>query len=102
MIIFQQVGVYFNEPIKIDELIKLAKQAIQKRPSDRIGKDNINSYFWQQKEVVHLKHRNRKRNEKCCVVIFKKDIWKKKLLQKTLQNILENQAIQRTVNWEQS
>ena len=31
LLIFQQVDVYLNEPIKIDELIKLANQSIQRR-----------------------------------------------------------------------
>ena len=45
LVIFQQVDVYLNEPIKIDELIKLANQSIQRRNRDRNGKDNNNSYF---------------------------------------------------------
>ena len=42
---FQQVDVYLNEPIKIDELIKLANQQIQMRTRDR----HDNSYFRKQK-----------------------------------------------------
>ena len=43
--LFQQVDVYLNEPIKIDEQIKLANQLIQRRTRGRNGKDNNNSYF---------------------------------------------------------
>ena len=49
LIIFQQVDVNLNEPIKIDELIKLANQLIQRRTRDRSSKDNKNSYFLKQK-----------------------------------------------------
>ena len=42
--IFQQ-AVYLNEPAKINELIKLANQSVQRRTRDRNGKDNNNSYF---------------------------------------------------------
>ena len=49
LIIFQQVDVYLNEPIKIDEQIKSANQLIQRRTRDRNGKEtttrNNNSYF---------------------------------------------------------
>ena len=45
LIIFQQADVYLNEPIKIDELIKLANQSFQRRARGR----NDNSYFWKQK-----------------------------------------------------
>ena len=48
-IIFQQADVYLNEPIKIDELIKLSSELIQRRTRDRNRKDNNNSYFWKQK-----------------------------------------------------
>ena len=34
LITFQQVDVYLNEPIKIDEQIKLANQLIQRRTRD--------------------------------------------------------------------
>ena len=37
---FEQADCYLNEPIKIDELIKLANQKIQKCTRDRHG----NSY----------------------------------------------------------
>ena len=47
--IFQQADVYLNEPAKINELIKLANQSVQRRTRDRNGKDNNNSYFWKQK-----------------------------------------------------
>ena len=42
-----------------------------------------------------------KRSEKCYVLIFKKDIWKKKktLLQWILPNILENQTFQETAKF---
>ena len=40
---FQQVDVYLNEPIKIDEVLKLANQLIQKCNRDR----HHDSYFWQ-------------------------------------------------------
>ena len=42
--IFQQVDVYLNKPIKIDKQIKLANQLIQRCTRDRNGKDN-NFYF---------------------------------------------------------
>ena len=45
LVIFQQVGVYLNEPIKINEQIKLASQLIQRRSRNRNGKDNSNTYF---------------------------------------------------------
>ena len=48
-IIFERDDVYLNEPIKTDELIKLANQSIQRRSCDRNEKDNNSSYFWNQK-----------------------------------------------------
>ena len=45
LIIFQKVDVYLTEPIKIDELIKLANQSIQQHARDRNGKDKNNYYF---------------------------------------------------------
>ena len=97
LIIFQQADVSLNEPIKIDELIKLANQSIQRRTRYRKGKDNNNSYLRKQKRLLS-KHRNKKCSEKCYVFIFKKHMWKNKktLLQWILQNILENQAFHRT------
>ena len=97
LIIFQQVDVSLNEPIKIDELIKLANQSIQRRTRYRKGKDSNNSYLRKQKRLLS-KHRNKKCSEKCYVFIFKKHMWKNKktLLQWILQNILENQAFHRT------
>ena len=47
LMIFQQVDVYLNKPIKIDKQIKLANQLIQRCTRDRNGKDN-NFYFWKQ------------------------------------------------------
>ena len=57
LIVVLQVDVYLNEPIKIDELIKLANQQIKRWTHDR----HDNSYFWKQK-VGHSKDRNNKRN----------------------------------------
>ena len=71
LIIFQQADVSLNEPIKIDELIKLANQSIQRRTRYRKGKDNSNSYLRKQKRLLS-KHRNKKCSEKCYVFIFKK------------------------------
>ena len=42
---FQRVDVYLNESIKIEELIKLPYQSIQRRTRDRNDKDNNNFYF---------------------------------------------------------
>ena len=97
LIIFEQVDVSLNEPVKLDELIKLANQSIQRRTRYRKGKDNNNSYLRKQKRLLS-KHRNKKCSEKCYVFIFKKHMWKNKktLLQWILQNILENQAFHRT------
>ena len=47
--IFQCVDVYLNEPIKVDELIKLSNHSIQRHTFHRINKDNNNSCFWKQK-----------------------------------------------------
>ena len=97
LIIFQQVDVSLNEPVKLDELIKLANQSIQRRTRYRKGKDNSNSYLRKQKRLLS-KHRNKKCSKKCYVFIFKKHMWKNKktLLQWILQNILKNQAFHRT------
>ena len=70
---FQGVDVYWNEPIKIDELVKLANQSIQWRTRYRSGKDKNNYHFWKQKLS-----------------------WCEKLLKWILQNISENQTFQRT------
>ena len=59
--LFQQVDVYLNEPIKIDEKIKLASQLIQKCTRDgngkvikkEIKKEEKNVMFWSLKK--HLK-----------------------------------------------
>ena len=45
----QQVDVYLNKLIKIDEQIKLANQLVQGNNRDRKGKDKDNSYIWKQK-----------------------------------------------------
>ena len=45
LIKFQQVDVYLNKPIKIDELIKLDNQSIQRRTFDRNDKNQNISYF---------------------------------------------------------
>ena len=45
LIIFQQVDIYLNEPIKINEQIKLPNQSIQRRTRDSNGKHNNNSSF---------------------------------------------------------
>ena len=57
--------------------------------------------FVQSSRVGHFKHRNKKEAKKCYVLIFKKDIWKKKktLLQCILQNILGNQTFERTTKF---
>ena len=49
LIMFQRVDVYLNESIKIEELIKLPYQSIQRRTRDRNDKDNNNFYFWKKK-----------------------------------------------------
>ena len=49
LIIFQQVDVYLNKQIKIDELIKLANQSIQRRTRDRNSRHNKKCCFWKQK-----------------------------------------------------
>ena len=41
----QQVDVYLNKLIKIDEQIKLANQLVQGTNRDRKGKDKDNSYI---------------------------------------------------------
>ena len=41
--------IIFGELIKIDELIKLVNQSIQRYTRDRSSRDDINSYFWKQK-----------------------------------------------------
>ena len=46
---FQGVDDYLHEPIKTDELIKLANQSIERRSRDRNCKNKNNSYFWKQK-----------------------------------------------------
>ena len=96
LIIFQQVDVSLNEPVKLDELIKLAHQSIQRRTRYRKGKDN-NNFLRKQKRLLS-KHRNKKCSEKCYVFTCKRQMWKNKktLLQWILQNILENQAFHRT------
>ena len=45
LIIFQQVDVYLNKQIKIDELIKLANQSIQTRTRDRNSRNNKKCCF---------------------------------------------------------
>ena len=55
LIIFEQVDVYVNEPIKMDEQIKLANQLIQMRTRDRNGKDNDSSCFWKQKNKLVIR-----------------------------------------------
>ena len=40
LIIFQQVDIYLNEPIKIDEHTKLANQLTQRRTRHRNDKNN--------------------------------------------------------------
>ena len=96
LIIFQQVDVSLNEPVKLDELIKLANQSIQRRTRYRKGKDN-NNFLRKQKRLLS-KHRNKKCSEKCYVFTCKRHMWKNKktLLQWILQNILKNQAFHRT------
>ena len=42
LIIFQQVDIYLNEPIKIDEHTKLANQLTQRRTRHRNDKNNNN------------------------------------------------------------
>ena len=94
-VIFQQVDVHLNESIKINELIKLANQSIQRRTRDRNGKDNNKSYFSKQKISWSFK-----RSKKCYVLIFKRRLMKEEKdiapVQGILQNFLENQAVQRT------
>ena len=46
----QQVNVYLNKLIKIDELIRLANQSIQRRTRDRKGKEQ---------QFLFLKARNK-------------------------------------------
>ena len=60
-----------------------------------------NVAFESKKLVDYSKHRNKKRSKKYCVLIFKKDIQKKKetMLQQNLENISKNQAFQRTTKF---
>ena len=72
LIIFQQVHVYLNEPIKIDDKIKLANQLIQSLTRDRNGKDNSNSYFWKQKNEFVIRSIEIKKEEKNVMFWFSK------------------------------
>ena len=72
LIIFQQVHVYLNEPIKIDDKIKLANQLIQSLTRDRNGKDNSNSYFWKQKNKFVIRSIEIKKEEKNVMFWFSK------------------------------
>ena len=72
LIIFQQVHVYLNEPIKIDDEIKLANQLIQSLTRDRNGKDNSNSYFWKQKNKFVIRSIEIKKEEKNVMFWFSK------------------------------
>ena len=45
LITFQQVDAYLNEPIEIDELIKLINQSIQRCTHHSYGKADSNFYF---------------------------------------------------------
>ena len=74
MIIFQQVDVYLNEPIKIDKLTNIANQSIQRRTGDRSGKDNKNCYFESEKEVSHLNHKKKEAKNVMILSLNKKDI----------------------------
>ena len=64
LIIFEQVDVYLNEPIKMDEQIKLANQLIQMRTRDRNGKDNDSSCFWKQKNKLVIRSIEIKKGKK--------------------------------------
>ena len=64
LIIFEQVDVYLNEPIKMDEQIKLANQLIQMRTRDRNDKDNDSSCFWKQKNKLVIRSIEIKKGKK--------------------------------------
>ena len=71
---FQRVDVYLNEPIEIDELIKLANQSNQQVKSAlviRAAKTTIILIFGNKKQVGRSKHNNKRRNEQCYVLIKK-------------------------------
>ena len=72
LIIFHQVHVYLNEPIKIDDKIKLANELIQSLTRDRNGKDNSNSYFWKQKNKFVIRSIEIKKEEKNVMFWFSK------------------------------
>ena len=72
LIIFEQVDVYLNEPIKMDEQIKLANQLIQMRTRDRNGKDNDSSCFWKQKNKLVIRNIEIKKGKKNVMFWFLK------------------------------
>ena len=86
--------IQMNELIEIDEQIKSANQSNQQVKGAfviEVVKITTAIIFESKKLVGRLKHRNKRRNEKCYAFI-KKDISEAK---NTLQNILENQTFQR-------
>ena len=50
--IFGQVDVYLNEPIEINELIKLANQSIQQHTRDKNGKDRQLLFLKEKSDLV--------------------------------------------------
>ena len=95
----QQVNVYLNKLIKIDELIRLSNQSIQRYTRDRKSKEQ---------QFLFLKARNKlfiwslkeKKEKKVIFWFLRNGIWKKKRTDWRngwiSLNILENQAFQRT------
>ena len=97
--ILQQVNVYLNKLIKIDELIRLSNQSIQRYTRDRKSK---------KQQFLFLKARNKlfiwslkeKKEKKVIFWFLRNGIWKKKRTDWRngwiSLNILENQLFQRT------
>ena len=69
--ILQQVNVYLNKLINIDELIRLSNQSIQRYTRDRKGKEQ-QFLFSKARNTLFIWSLKEKKEKKCYILIFEK------------------------------